>query len=83
MNAVWFAKGGLLIIATGALNLLRVAYAGIAKGVRIVSVIANVVLVLPIVFMATLVPLRSNPQVVVDLLPTGLFTGLSLLRRNG
>ena len=83
MNAVWFASGGLLIIATGALNLLRVAYAAVAKGVHIVSAIANVVLVLLIVFMATLVPLRSNPQVVVGLILTGLLTGLSLLRRNG
>ena len=36
INAVWFASGGLLIIAIGALNLLRVAYGSVAKGVYVV-----------------------------------------------
>ena len=81
MNAIWFASGGLLIIAIGALNLLRVAYANVAKGIYIVSVIANVVLVLLILFMATRVPMRGNPQIVVGLILAGLLTALSVLRR--
>ncbi len=83
MNALWFASGGLLIITVGALNLLRVAYTTVAKGVYIVSVIANVVLVLLILFMATRVPMRSNPQVLVGLILAGLLTALSVLRRGG
>jgi hypothetical protein len=83
MNAIWFASGGLLMITIGGLNLLRVAYTAVAKGVRIVSVIANVVLVLLIVCIATRAPMRSNPQVVVGLMIAGLLTGLSVLRRGG
>ncbi len=42
--AVWFASGGLAIILTGALNLLRRAYGEIALGLRWVCVMANVVM---------------------------------------
>ena len=83
MNAIWFASGGLLIITVGALNLLRVAYTTVARGVHIVSVIANIVLVLLILFMATRVPIRGNPQVLVGLILAGVLTGLSVLRRGG
>lgn len=82
LNAIWFASGGLLIITIGALNLLRVTYANVAKGVSIVSLIANVVLLLLMVWMATRVPLRSNPQVVVGLILAGLLTVFSALRRG-
>ncbi len=81
LSAIWFASGGLLIIAIGALNLLRVAYANVAKGIQIVSVIANVVLLVLMVWMAARVPMRSNPQVVFGLILAGLLTGLSVLRR--
>ena len=43
-TAVWFASGGLAIILTGALNLLRRAYGEIASGLRVVCVAANVVM---------------------------------------
>ncbi len=82
MNAIWFASGGLLIITIGALNLLRVAYTDVAKGICVVSVIANVVLLVLLVWIATQVPMRSNPQVVVGLILAGLLTGLSVLRRT-
>src|SRR5262249_15031459 len=42
--AVWFASGGLAIILTGALNLLRRAYGEMASGLRLVCVAANVVM---------------------------------------
>ena len=42
--AVWFASGGLAMILTGALNLLRRAYGEIAPGVRRVCVAANVLM---------------------------------------
>lgn len=83
INAVWFASGGLLIIATGALNLLRVAYSSVANGVWVLSLIANIVLLLLMVWIATLIPMRGNPQVAVGLILTGLLTALSLLRRGG
>lgn len=83
MNAIWFASGGLLIIAIAALNLLRVAYTTVARGIQIVSVIANIVLVLLILFMATRTPMRSNPQVLVGLILAALLTALSVLRRGG
>jgi hypothetical protein len=82
INAVWFASGGLLIIAIGALNLLRVAYSSVAKGVHVVSVIANLVLLAMMVFIATLAPMRSNPQAVVGLILTALLTAFSLFRRS-
>ncbi len=81
INAVWFASGGLMIIAIGALNLLRVAYGSVAKGVQVVSVIANIVLLALMLFIATLLPLRGNPQVLIGLILTALLTAFSLLRR--
>ena len=81
LNAIWFASGGLLIITIGALNLLRVAYTNVAKGVYIVSAIANVVLLTLMVWMAIRVPIRGNPQIVVGLILAGLLTGFSVLRR--
>ena len=83
INAVWFASGGLLMIAIGALNLLRAAYGSVAKGVSVVSVIANIVLLLLMVFIATLLPMRNNPQVLVGLILVALLTAFSVLRRGG
>ena len=83
IDAVWFAASGLLMIAIGALNLLRVAYSSVAKGVVVVSVIANIVLLLLMVFIATLIPVRNNPQVLVGLILAALLTAFSVLRRAG
>lgn len=82
MNGIWFASGGLLMITIGALNLLRVAYASVAKGVRTVSVIANVVLVALMLLIATRAPMRSNPQIAVGLVLAVLLTVFSVLRRG-
>ena len=43
-GAVWFASGGLAMILTGALNLLRRAYGHGARGLRVVCVSANAVM---------------------------------------
>jgi hypothetical protein len=83
VNAIWFASGGLFIITIGVLNLLRVAYSSVANGVYLVSVIANIVLLLLMVFIATLLPMRSNPQVVLGLILASLLTAFSVLRRAG
>ena len=42
--AVWFASGGVAIVMTGALNLLRRAYGESAQGLRFVCVSANIVM---------------------------------------
>lgn len=81
LNAIWFASGGLLIIAIGTLNLLRVAYSGNARGVYVVSVIANIVLLLLMLSLATLLPIWSNPQVLLGLILAILLTAFSVLRR--
>lgn len=81
INAIWFVSGGLLMITIGALNLLRVAYSSVAKGVYVVSMIANIVLLLLMLLIATRVPMRSNPQVLVGLILAALLTAFSVLRR--
>jgi hypothetical protein len=81
INGVWFVTGGLFMITIGALNLLRVAYSSVAKGVHVVSVIANIVLLLMMLFIATLLPIRSNPQVLLGLILAALLTAFSVLRR--
>ena len=83
ITAIWFASGGLFMITVGALNLLRVAYSCVAKGVQVVSVIANIVLLLLMLFIASRFPMRSNPQVVVGLILAALLTAFSVLRRPG
>ena len=83
IDAIWFASGGLLIIAVGVLNLLRVAYSSVAKGVHVVSVIANIVLLILMLFIATRIPVRGNPQVFIGLILAVLLTAVSVLRRGG
>jgi hypothetical protein len=81
LNAIWFASGGLLIIAIGTLNLLRVAYSRVARGIYVVSVIANLVLVLLMLSFATVLPIRSNAQVLLGLILAVLLTAFSVFRR--
>ena len=81
VDAIWFVTGGLFIITVGVLNLLRVAYSPVAKGVHVVSVIANIVLLLLMLFIATLLPMRSNPQVAIGLILAALLTAFSVFRR--
>src|SRR5438477_12756909 len=83
IEAIWFVSGGLLMITIGALNLLRVAYSSVAKGVSVVSVIANLVLVVLMLFIATLLPMRNNPQVFVGLILATMLTAFSVLRPGG
>lgn len=83
INAIWFASGGLFMITIGVLNLLRVAYSSVAKGVYLASVIANIVLLLLMLLIASRLPMRSNPQVVAGLILAALLTAFSVLRRAG
>ena len=82
INAIWFACGGLFMITIGALNLLRVAYGAVARGIYVVSFVANLVLVLLMLWIASRVPMRGNPQVVVGLIIAALLTAFSVLRRS-
>lgn len=82
IDAVWFACGGLFISLIGALNLLRVAYSGVAKGVYVMSVVANILVLCIMLFIATLLPIRSNPQVLVGLILVVLLTAFSVWRRD-
>lgn len=83
IDAVWFASGGLLIIAIGALDLLRVVYGSVARGVYFASVTANVVLLAMMLYIAGLLPIRGNPQVLIGLILTTSLTVLSAFRRGG
>ena len=76
--AVWFASGGLAIMLTGALNLLRRVYGEIAPGVRLVCVMANVVMT-GFALLAGYVSRSSAGQFVVVLGLLGGATVFSLL----
>jgi hypothetical protein len=83
INAIWFVSGGLLIMTIAALNLLRVAYGSIARGVHVLSVIGNLVLLFLLAAIATLLPIHGNPQIVVGFLLVVPLTAFSILRRTG
>jgi len=76
--AVWFASGGLAIMLTGALNLLRRAYGENAPGLRVVCVLANV-LMTGFALLAGYVSRASAGQFVLVLALLGGATVLSLL----
>jgi hypothetical protein len=82
IDAVWFAMGGLFMNTIGVLNLLRVAYGAVAKGVWVVSLVTNILLLSTMLFIATLLPVRENPQVGVGLLLIVGLTAFSVLRRE-
>ena len=42
--ALWFASGGLVLMLTGSLNLLRRAYGALAYGLTLVCVITNILM---------------------------------------
>ena len=73
--AIWFASGGIAIILTGALNLLRRTYGGVAPGVKFVCVGANLVMT-GFSVLAGYVSRASVAQIVVVL---GLLGGATLL----
>jgi hypothetical protein len=82
IDAVWFACGGLFMSLIGVLNLLRVAYGAVARGVRVTSVIANFVVLAIMVFIATILPVRQNPQVAVGMILAVGLTVFSVVRRE-
>ncbi len=65
INAAWFFSMAITIWLTAALNLLRNSYGSSAPALRWVALIANLLLLALDVAIATAVPLRSNPQVIV------------------
>lgn len=73
--AVWFASGGLAIMLTGAVNLLRRAYGEMAFGLRLVCVIANVAMT----SFAILAGYASRASALQFALVIGLLGGATLL----
>ena len=65
LNVAWFFATAIAIWLTAALNLLRISYGGSVPALRWVAMIANLLLLALDVAIATVVPLRSNPQVSV------------------
>lgn len=65
IDTIWFVCGGLAMVFAGMLNLLRIAYAGVAPGTRIAALLANVLMLSVTVGLGSLLPLRGNPQVLV------------------
>lgn len=63
IDTIWFLCGGLAMIFAGMLNILRIAYAGVAPATRIAALLANVLMLSVTVGLGSLLPLRSNPQV--------------------
>ena len=74
-GAIWFASGGIAIMITGALNLLRRAYGEMAPGVRLVCVATNVVMT----FVALLAGYASRASALQFALVVGLIGGATLL----
>ena len=74
-TAVWFASGGLAIILTGALNLLRRGYGAVAPGLRLVCVAANVVMTA----FAILAGYAGRASTLEFVLVLGLMGGATLL----
>ncbi|MBC7788547.1 MAG: hypothetical protein H7Z74_01265 [Anaerolineae bacterium] len=76
--AIWFASGGLTMILTGALNLLRQTYGQGARGLRVICTAANAVLT-AFALLAAYVSGASALEVVVVLGLVGGAFVLSLL----
>jgi hypothetical protein len=81
LAAIWFFGAGLFMMLVGAINLLRIRYAGAAPGVRIVCIVANLVLLAFLIAIAFTVTLKQNPQVIIFLVLAALLTISSVMRR--
>ena len=74
-SAVWFASGGLALILTGVLNLLRRTYGHLAPGLRTACVSANAVMTA----FAVLAGYVGRASAVDFVLVLGLIGGATLL----
>ena len=81
LPAIWFLGAGLFMMLVAAINLLRIGNAGVAAGVRALSVVSNLVLLAFVVAIASTVTLKQNPQVITALVLAALLTIFSLVRR--
>ena len=73
--ALWFASGGLLMILTGALNLLNRAYGRGVPGLRRVSVATNVV----VVAFSVIMGIAGHPTLFEWAVVLGIFGGTLIL----
>ena len=74
-RAVWFASGGIAIVATGLLNLLNRAYGHTAPGVRWAAIGTNAVMTL-FAALAGVAGAASNAQLIVIV---GLLAGTTFV----
>ena len=72
--ALWFASGGLLMILTGAVNLLNRAYGSSAAGLRRVSVAMNIVMTA----FGVLMGIAGHPTLFQFAVVIGIFGGLAM-----
>lgn len=72
--ALWFASGGLVMILTGALNLLNRTYGDSAAGLRRVSVAMNFVMTA----FGVLMGIAGHPTLFQFAVVIGIFGGLSI-----
>ncbi len=79
--ALWFFSGGIAMVLTGVLNLLNRAYGGVAPGVRVASVGANVAMTVFAV-VAGLIGRASPGSFAIIVGLVGGTTVLSLIRRS-
>ena len=80
-EALWFFSGGIAMVLTGVLNLLNRAYGGVAPGVRVASVGANVAMTVFAV-VAGLIGRASPGSFAIIVGLVGGTTVLSLIRRS-
>ena len=81
MVVIWFLGAGLFMMLVAAINLLRIGYAGVAPGIRVVCIVTNLVLLAFVVALASIVALKQNPQVIISLVLAVLLTIFSIVRR--
>lgn len=65
LSAIWFFSFAIATWLTAALNLLRIAHGHTVPALRYVALLGAVLLLLLDIAIATRVPLRGNPQVIV------------------
>ncbi len=83
LGLLWFVSAGMLMILLAAVNLLRIRYAAVAPGLRVICIISNLVLLAWAVSFAFALPVTKEPQVIVSIVLIALLAIFSIVRRPG
>ncbi len=81
LAALWFVSAGMLMILLAAVNLLRIRYAAVAPGLRVLCIAADFVVFLWALGFAFVMPVAKEPQVIVSIVLLALLTVLAIVRR--